>query len=68
MPFPIILVAANDEKMTPFSHHFHEYRASKPLCLGPDIAMVATDTPTHQAQLQHYFAQKNLAIEVFLFS
>ncbi len=62
--FPVVLVSESEK----IKHHSEsEYRSTKPLKLGEDIRLVATDTKSHKHELKQYFwANKINPVQVVL--
>ncbi len=64
--FPIIFLSESD-KIKPYIKH--EYRSPKPLKLGEDIKMIATDNAQHRTTLRRYLVSQNLfSVQVVLVS
>lgn len=65
-PFPVIFLCHNQE---PMIDQRGEYRANRPLQLGIDITMLATDTMENAKKLHQYLLDNHLEqIEIVLFS
>jgi hypothetical protein len=63
--FPVIFVSQSD-KILSFES---EFRSKKPLQLGEEIRMVATDNEAHRSELRRYFQKHKLySIQVVLIS
>lgn len=58
--FPIVVVATDDEKFYCVNSYPREYRSNQPLVIGADIAMLATDTPEHQAGLTNFLKENGI--------
>lgn len=63
--FPVILTCESNENMVANSY---EIRCTKPLTLGQDITLIATDSREHQITLMEYLQRHNLNhVNVVLF-
>ncbi|CAH6419038.1 Hypothetical protein HVR_LOCUS227 [uncultured virus] len=64
-PYPLIMICENDTLM---DQNRHEYRANRPLKLGTDITMIATDTIANGSRLVQYLSTHKIPCKVALFS
>ena len=63
--FPLVLVSQDDTVMKNLGS---EYRSIRPLTLGVDITILATDTPAHKIILHDYLDKNGITCDVILFS
>lgn len=59
-PYPIILVLDNPDLIDELNGRTGEYRAKRPLKLGEDIKILATDTEHNKSKLKEYLDTHNI--------
>lgn len=65
--FPVVLIYNQDSHMRIIDFGSQEYRAQRPLELGSDITMVATDTPANARKLIDFFERHGRVMKIVLF-
>lgn len=67
--YPLVLVSENENVISMYDFSYGEYRARKPLTIGEDISMLATDTHAHRCEIINFLQSYKLThVQVCLFS
>lgn len=59
-PFPIVLMCQNNQKFKLMDSYKQEYRAIKPLTIGIDINLIATDTEEHRISVLKFLNEHKI--------